>query len=210
MSHSAKAGMAILALIVFALGSSSASAEPITIVTQSSGFQLFNLGNNGIPNGHDTLIGATGAHTQTVAGNTASYTASLNELTFTEGFTGFGSEGTYNFSFSQLLNINGQTQVLNLDGLINIGTFEDSVTILGGEVLTFTFDTFSVVATVLPSSIFATGNGDFVGTLSAQFVVLPNDLEAVPEPATILLLSTGLAGLAARIRQRTRQKDRVE
>lgn len=202
--------MAILALIVFVIASPSASAEPVTIVTQSGGFQLYNLGNNGVPNGLDTLIGATAANTQILAGNTASYVATLNELTFTEGFTGFGSEGTYNFSFSQLLTINGQTQVLNVAGLINIGTFEDSVSILGGDVLTFNFDTFSVVATVLPSSVFATGNGDFFGTLSAQFDVSPNDCEPVPEPATILLLSTGLAGFAAKIRKRRRLRDSAE
>jgi PEP-CTERM motif-containing protein len=206
VSYLTKAGLALLTLVVFAVATPAVKADPITLVTESGGFHLDNLGNNGEPNGLDTLLGAIVTNNHTVAGNSGSFVATLNNLTFTEGFTGFGSEGAYNFSFSQLLTINGQTQVLDLAGLINIGTVEDSVHILGGEVLTFEFDTFSVVATVLPSSVFATGNGDFFGTLSAEFVVTPKDLDAVPEPATILLLGTGLVGVAARFRKRRRAK----
>ena len=210
MSHLTRAGLALLSLVLLAAASPAVKADPITIVTQTDGFQLSNLGNNGVPNDLDTLLGAAATNAQTLAGTSGSFVATLNDLTFTEGFTGFGSEGTYNFSFSQLLTVNGQSQVLNLAGLINIGTTEDSVSILSGDVLTFNFDTFSVVATILPTDIFGTYNGDFFGNLSAQFVVTPNQVDAVPEPTTILLLGTGLAGLAARVRKRRHQKDSAD
>lgn len=204
LTHLTKAGLALFGFIVFAIAGPTVKADPLTLVTDSNGFQLSNLGNNGVPNGLDSLLGTAVTDTRTLAGNTGSFVGTLNNLTFTEGFTGFGSEGAYNFSFSQMLTVNGQTQVLNLSGLINIGTEQDSVHILSGDILTFDFDTFSVVATVLPSDVFGTANGDFFGALSAQFVVTPKDCNAVPEPTTILLLGTGLAGFAARMRKRRR------
>jgi hypothetical protein len=204
LSHLTKAGLALFGFIVFAIAGPAVKADPLTLVTESSGFLRNNLGNNGVPNGLDSLLGTAVTNSQTLAGNTGSFVATLNNLTFTEGFTGFGSEGAYVFSLSQLLTVNGQTQVLNLSGLINIGTEQDSVHILSGDILTFDFDTFSVVATVLPSDIFGTANGDFFGALSAQFVVTPKDTNAVPEPTTIFLLGTGLVGVAARMRKRRR------
>ncbi|MEP6706460.1 MAG: PEP-CTERM sorting domain-containing protein [Pyrinomonadaceae bacterium] len=204
MSHLTKAGLALLVFLVFAVAGPAVKADPVTLITETNGFQRSNLGNNGVPNGLDSLLGTAVTNTQIVAGSGGSFVATLNNLTFTEGFTGFGSEGNYVFSLSQLLTINGQTQVLNLAGLINIGTEQDAVHILSGDILTFDFDTFSVVATVLPSDVFATANGDFFGALSAQFVVTPKDTNAVPEPTTILLLGSGLAGFAARIRKRRR------
>src|SRR5262249_35017574 len=187
-----------LAVLMVAIAAPAVKGGPITVT--SSGFSLSNLGNEGtgVP-GLDRLAGTGNSMTHQINGS-GSFVALLNPLNFTTGFTGANSGGIHPFTFSQLLTINGQTQVMNLAGSIDIGHFVDTVHILAAEPLTFHFNTFSVVVNVIPTDIDGWGAGVFCGDLKARITV--KDCNPVPEPATLTLLGIGLAGVAARLRQR--------
>jgi hypothetical protein len=199
-----KTGLGLAVLLVL-IAVAPAMADPITI--KSSNFNLQRLANNGggAP-GVDSLIGSAASSVQTING-AGSFIAVLNPLTFITGFTGIGSGGNHPFNFSELVTINGQTQTLNIFGSIDISPTVDTVHILSSAPLTFNFSTFSVAVNVIPTDIVGRGadGGTFCDVLKAQFTVKPNCPTTVPEPATLSLLGIGIAGVAAKMRQRRKR-----
>lgn len=197
-----KTTLAVAALLISIAVAPSTKADSLTI--NSGGFSLTGLGNNGggVP-GMDSLLGTASSIDHTID-QQGTFTELLNPLTFTTAFTGHGSEGSYNFNFAQLVTINGETQTLNISGVIDIGTFVDTVHIISSDPLTFDFGTFSVDVSVVPIDIAGIGPGEFCDFLKAQFVVNSAPTET-PEPATLSLLGLGLAGFAAKIRQRRKR-----
>lgn len=200
----AKLSLALAAALLLVAATPAIKADTITIST--GGFNLRNLGNDGTGRpGLDSLVGAPVSNSTYAITGSGTFHQALNQLIFTTGFTGLNSGGPHPFTFSQAITINGQTQILDLVGRLDIDHLVDTVHILSATPLTFNFNTFSSVVEVLPTSIEGCGAGNFWGEIDAR-ITLNTHNNPVPEPATLTLLGLGLAGVAAKMRRRRRSK----
>ncbi|HEX8130715.1 MAG TPA: PEP-CTERM sorting domain-containing protein [Pyrinomonadaceae bacterium] len=180
-----------------------AKADPVTVSGTSSGT---------VTGTAASFLSFTGNNfTATTAGGVGAFSGVDRIGTFTllstAGETPVSGNFTLNLTFTAPAGINGgqaTTYTATVSGTISTPNVGGVSIVFDNPVQTFTFSN-------------ASGSGSFSVTLPNIFVQsgdtanltagLTGNQTAVPEPATMLLLGTGLAGVAARIRKRRKDAE---
>ena len=192
--------MGIALIAIFGAGQI-AKADPVTVSGTSSGT---------VTGTAASFLTFTGNNfTATTAGGVGSFSGTDRIGTFVLssaiGETPVNGAFTLNLTFTAPSGINGgqaATYTATVSGTISTPNVGGVSIVFDNPVQTFTFSN-------------ASGAGSFSITLPNIFVQsgetanltagLNGNQTAVPEPATMLLLGTGLAGVAARIRKRRKE-----
>ena len=107
--------------------------------------------------------------------------------------------GPYSFTLSGISNPFLVLYEIDFDPLTPLS----NALFAGGD---FTFNlTAGTTYIIVPTTFSGTGGiGPFIGTISGAGEITPVGGVVIPEPATIMLLATGLAGVAVKIRRSRR------
>ena len=189
--------MGIALIAIFGAGQI-AKADPVTVTGTSSGT---------VTGTAASFLTFTGNNfTATTAGGVGSFSGVDRIGTFvlasSVGETPVNGTFTLNLTFTAPAGVNGgqnATYTATVSGTISTPNVGGVSIVFNNPVQTFTFangNTTGSFSITLPNIFVQSGD---TANLTAG---LTGNQTAVPEPATMLLLGTGLAGVAARIRKR--------